>query len=319
MGLIKRTSETIMRMGIAALTILLLVSQAAAQKPIKTDLMPFFDKVTAPPQSCSDAFQKGICSTGSGNVQCDSKKLFEDINTQLDGFMKQINSGEKFTPTDDQAKVMEEIKKKGGADKIKKMSKEEKMKMAMDMMKNMGTPQTHIETEETKDCFAKQNELNQFMSKKVQDDMANYKAMSDSELAVKETHNQVDEWKNAEIKKLPQYSSGEMSAPDPKEVKRVNLEAAEKHIKLADIELKKIAKQWAELKMQFAQPAKLYCESLVKCKYGDAVQNKSWLNLFGLGQGQVITLISELAKRSAEAYNYGAKYYADKVAIEKGN
>lgn len=197
------------------------------------------------------------------------------------------------------------------------MSKEEKMKMAMDMMKNINMPQTQLESEEVKDAFAKQQELTQYMSTNVQEQMNNYKTMADHDKEVADKHTGIDEWEKAEIAKLPRITSGEMSEPDPKEVKRVNLEAANKHIKISDEELKYISGKWADLKGKYKQHATPFCQSLAKCKFGDAAQNKSWVNLFGTGQALVINLISELIKESEDASNYGARYYAEKVRIEK--
>jgi hypothetical protein len=135
---------------------------------------------------------------------------------------------------------------------------------------------------------------------------------------VEDKHTGIDDWERSEIVKLPQISSGEMSAPDPKEVKRVKLEAADKHIKIADEELKYISGRWAELKDNYKQHAFPFCQSLTKSKYGDSAQNKSWVNLFGTGQTLVVNMILDLLMQSANAYNYGAKFYAERVRIEKG-
>jgi hypothetical protein len=305
--------------GILILLILLFSVTVYAQKPVKIDLVPFFEKVLVPPQLCKDAFNKGICKIDDVTVQCDSKELFDELKTTLEGITKEINSVPAYTNMDDKSKIADEIKKKGGADKIKNMSKEEKMKMAMEMMKNINVPQTQLESEEVKDTFAKESELNQFMSGQVQELMNNYKIKADHDKQVEDKHTGIDDWEKSEIAKLPQISSGEMSAPDPKEVKRVKLEAAGKHIKIADDELKYIAGKWTELKDKYKQQAIPFCQSLAKSKYGDAAQNKSWVNLFGTGQTLVVNMISDLLTQSANAYNYGARYFAGKVIIEKGN
>jgi hypothetical protein len=303
--------------GILILLIILFSVTVYPQKPVKTDLIPYFENVLVPPQLCKDAFNKGICLTDNGAVQCDSKKLFDELKTKLDGITKEINSVPAYTSMDDKSKIADEINKKGGADKIKNMSKEEKMKMAMDMMKNMNVPQTQLESEEVKDTFAKESELNQFTSAQVQELMNNYKIKADHDKQVEDKHTWIDDWERSEIAKLPQISTGEMSEPDPKEVKRVKLEAADKHIKVADEELKYISGKWAELKDNYKQHAIPFCQSLAKSKYGDAAQNKSWVNLFGTGQTLVVNMISDLLIQSANAYNYGARYFAERVRIEK--
>jgi len=85
------------------------------------------------------------------------------------------------------------------------------------------------------------NELNQFMSSQMQGQMNNYKAKADHDMKVADTHVGIDDWEKSEISKLPKISSGEMAEPDPKEIRRVKLEAAGNHIKIADEELKYIS------------------------------------------------------------------------------
>jgi hypothetical protein len=306
--------------GIAGLSILLIIlfsGLISAQKPVKIDLIPYFEKVLVPPQLCKDAFNKGICSTDDGDVQCDANSLFDELKTTLERIAKEINSVPAFTSQNDQTKIADEIKKQGGADKIKKMSKEEKMKMAMEMMKNVNVPQTQLESEEVKDTFAKETELNQFMSKQIQEQMNNYKAKADHDKVLADKYAVIDNWEKTEIAKLPRISSGEMAEPDPKEIKKVKVEAADKRIKIADEELKYISGKWAENKEKYKLHAIPFCQSLAKSKYGDEVNNKSWVNLFGTGQSLVVNLISGLIKESESAYNYGARYYALKVSLEK--
>jgi hypothetical protein len=303
--------------GILILFIILFSSVVSAQKPVKTDLIPYFEQVLIPPTLCKDAFDKGKCITTNSEVNCDAQVLFSELREKLDGILKEINSAPAFTSANDQSKVADEIKKNGGADKIKKMTKEEKMKMAMEMMKNMSTPQTQLESEDVKDTFAKETELNQFMSAQIQEQMSTYKAKADHDKVLADKYAVIDNWEKTEIAKLPRISSGEMAEPDPKEVKRVKLEAADKRIKIADEELKYISGKWAENKDKFKLHAIPFCQSLAKCKYGDDVNNKSWVNLFGTGQSLVVNLISGLIKESEAAYNYGAKYYASKVSLEK--
>ena len=302
---------------ILILFIILFSSLVSAQKPVKTDLIPYFEQVLEPPTLCKDAFDKGICKTDNINVQCDAKLLFSELVEKLDGISKEINSAPAFTSANDQSKVADEIKKQGGADKIKKMTKEEKMKMAMEMMKNMSTPHTQLESEDVKDTFAKETELNQFMSAQIQEQMSNSKVKSDHDKVLADKYAEIDNWENTEIAKLPRISSGEMAEPDPKEVKKVKIEAADKRIKVADEELKYISGKWAENKEKYKLHAIPFCQSLAKSKYGDDVNNKSWVNLFGTGQNLVINLIAGLIKESESAYNYGAKYYALKVSLEK--
>lgn len=67
------------------------------------------------------------------------------------------------------------------------------MKMAMDMMKNINRPQTQFESEEVKDAFAKQQELTQYMSTNVQEQMNNYKTKADHDKEVADKHTGIDE------------------------------------------------------------------------------------------------------------------------------
>ena len=100
--------------GLLILIIILFSGSVYAQKPVKTDLVPFFERVLVPPQLCKDAFNKGICKTDNGTVQCDAKKLFDELKTKLDCIAKEINSVPAYICMDDKSKIADEIKKKGG-------------------------------------------------------------------------------------------------------------------------------------------------------------------------------------------------------------
>jgi hypothetical protein len=42
--------------GLSILLIILFFGPVSAQKPVKTDLLPYFDQVLVPPKLCKDAF-----------------------------------------------------------------------------------------------------------------------------------------------------------------------------------------------------------------------------------------------------------------------
>jgi hypothetical protein len=122
---------------IIALLCLVLCS-LQAQVPVKKDLMQILEKVPPPPAHSREASAKLTFEENSGTFSCSTAKLFESIDVALkdveDAYTAQAKSGNAQLPpgvSPDMAKQMQdpEMKKK-----MKGMTKEEKMKMAMEMM-----------------------------------------------------------------------------------------------------------------------------------------------------------------------------------------
>ena len=72
----------------------------------------------------------------------------------------------------------------------------------------------------------------------LQPEFVNAGAMVNEEMRVQgeyeKGHADITDWEKTEIEKLPQIPSGEMSAPDPAQVKAVQLKAADRHIALSN-------------------------------------------------------------------------------------
>jgi len=113
----------------------------SAQVPIKKDLMQMLEKIPPPPATVKDAFAKVIMNDNYGELKCSAKKLFDPIEQEV----KEVEEEFKAQPKPDAGTVIpgvssENAKKMDDPEmkkKMKTMSKEEKMKMAMEMMKSM--------------------------------------------------------------------------------------------------------------------------------------------------------------------------------------
>ncbi|MCX6150520.1 MAG: hypothetical protein NTX22_08370 [Ignavibacteriales bacterium] len=290
-----------------------------AQRPIKTDLLPFFEKVIPPPATAKDAFEK-ICvkSEEAEDPLCNSEPLFKPLKDQLENFLKEINATvlQDNMPNQDQIDMAKKFKDEKMDEKLKNMSKEEKIKWAMEMGKNMG-PQATIESPAVIKAFQDASELTQAYSTELQKVMSNYPAEAEYAQKLEAKHKEIDDWERAEIEKLPNLSTGEMSYKDPQLVHNIKLKAAEKHIAVVDEELQVFGGKWADMK----EKAKLRCapfnESLAKCHYGNDAKNKMMVQSFASGQQLIINTIIGLIAESSKAYETSAPYYARKVKIEK--
>ena len=115
----------------------LLASTLAAQVPVKSNLMLLIDRIPPPPASVKDAYAKTTRRKDTGVLRCSADKVFESVDKETRGveaaYKTQAPDEAAAAPgmSPDLLKKMQdpEMKKQ-----MKKMSKEEKMKMATEMM-----------------------------------------------------------------------------------------------------------------------------------------------------------------------------------------
>jgi hypothetical protein len=299
--------------------LLLITIPNIAQKPIKTDLLPFFEKVVPPPITAKYAFEKTYSKTDEyGNIVCDSDKLFKPLKDQLEMFIKEINAStlQDNMPSQDQMDMAKQMQDPKFREKIKNMSKEEKMKWAMEMAKN-NMPKATVETPEVVKAFKDASELTQATSNDVQKISSTYQIEIEHQKMLEQKHKEIDDWEIAEIDKLPNFSTGEMSYKDPKSVKAVKLKASDKHIAVVDEELKSIDTTWANLKTKYKTRCSPFNESLAKCRYGEDAKTKGWIQVFANAQQLIINNVIDLLTQSQKSFNDAAPYYTRKVKLDK--
>ena len=300
-----------------------LASTLSAQVPVKKDLMLLIDQVPPPPASVRDAYAKTTRSKETGVLRCSADKVFESVDKET----KSVEAAYKAQGPDaaaaasgmspDMVKKMQdpEMKKQ-----MKKMSKEEKMKMAMEMM-NSGAVSQPVVVMDPPPIRAALDEWQKIYNS-LQPEFVNAGAVVKEEMRVQEEyekgHADIADWENAEIAKLPQISSGgEMSAPDPAQVKVVQLKAADQHIALANRRLGVIRSTWNAFAEKTKSRYGVFYQKLMAADY--ALDSKNFSTKKTLADAQMMFLadIGRLVKQSRTAYEESAQWMAHRVEIEQ--
>ncbi len=117
-----------------------IVCSMQAQVPVKKDLMQILAKIPPPPASVREAFAKLSCEERNGSVNCSAATLFESADVALkdveDAYKAQGKAGNAPLPPGVSPEMARKAQDPEMKKKMKGMSKEEKMKMAMEMMDN---------------------------------------------------------------------------------------------------------------------------------------------------------------------------------------
>src|SRR5512146_2531281 len=122
------------------------VSFLSAQVPVKKDLMQMFEKIPTPPATAKDAFTKINAGGGLASPKCSAEKLFSAIEKETKDFEAEYVAQAKAGPGSNAPGMSQENANKMNdpemRKKMKKVTKEERMQMAAEMMKSMPTPGT---------------------------------------------------------------------------------------------------------------------------------------------------------------------------------
>jgi hypothetical protein len=314
-GLMK-TLVVFLALGVIACT-------SVAQVPVKKDLMQILEKVPPPPASVRDAYAKLSCGEGSGAVDCSAAKLFESVDGALkdveDAYKAQATSGNAPLPPGVSPEMARKAQDPEMRKRMKGMSKEEKMKMAMEMMNSgsAGVPVQEVDPPLVRDALAEWMKVTEGIQTEFQRSVEEQQEEVRINTEYAKAHDEIGEWEKLEIEKLPRISSGEMSAPDPAKVKAVQLKAADRHIACADKRLGQIRASWPvsvkRLKTRFG----MFHQKLVAADYASASKNFSTLKV--LSDGQIIMLkdIASVAQHSRSAYEESGRWLAVRKQIEK--
>jgi|GEM_PF-2101153 hypothetical protein len=309
--------KTINIIFLSALLILPL-SGLNAQSPVKQDLLKIMEAVPAPPASSKDAFTKTGSSDADGNITCSAAKVFSAADQQMKGFEDTYVEQAK-------ASVGIPAGMSGGmpggmteadAKKMQNMTKEQKMAMAMAMAGQMSQP-VQMEPPAIKAA----QEAWQVLYGQTQEEFQRGVEMQQEEMNLgieyERAHGELDSLRAVEIMKLPQISSGEMSAPDPVQLKAVKLKYADKHIALADKRLVQISARWkAEMDRIKTRNAD-FLKKLQACGYAEAARNFSTKKILSDGQMQVFKAMVTQVELSRQAWEESAGWQARKKQIEE--
>jgi hypothetical protein len=307
----------------ALLLHLLACSIMVAQTPVSFDLMAILPKIPTPPSSVKEAFAKVIVDSGTGSATCSAAKLFESVESDLNKmeamFKSQPPVAEGTLPPGVSPEMMQKAQDPEFKKKMKSMSREEKMKMAMEMMGSGATaaPVIAEESPEVKSALEARMKLAGEESEEFQRRIREQQEQTKAATEYSKAHADIDAWTTGEISKLPSLSSGEMSYHDPVKVKAVSLKGADKHIALAEKRLPQITKSWqAELNRVKTRYAP-FCEKLVAAKYASDAKNYSTKKLLADQQIIVLGRVATLEKELRTAYEEAASWLAMRKKIEQ--
>jgi hypothetical protein len=300
----------------------LLTSTLPAQVPVKKDLMKLIDQVPPPPASVKDAYAKTTRSKETGGLQCSADKIFESVDKET----KSVEAAYKAQGPDAAAAVsgmspdmMKKMQDPEMKKQMKKMSKEEKMKMAMEMM-NSGAMSQPVVVMDPPPIRAALDEWQKIYNN-LQHEFVNAGAVVKEEMRIQEEyekgHTDISDWEKTEIEKLPQISSGEMSAPDPAQVKVVQLKAADRHIALANRRLEVIRSAWNAFAEKTKSRYGLFYQKLMAADYALDSKNFSTKKTLTDAQMMVLKDLGRLASQSRTAYEESAQWMARRVEIEQ--
>jgi len=305
-------SKSLPRAFAAALVILASISFSWGQKPLKVDVVKYYDKLIPPAPSAKEAYQKAKCSDSSG-ASCSDDALFEGLRGTLITHLKDLAASDGGAGGD----MMKQMQDPDFQKKLASMSQEEKMKFAMEMAQQMKPPEpTTAEPPQVTSVMREAGKINDEVG---QEDMKRMEK-AQSELAYRQKidaeHKAIDTWQQAEIERLPVIHDKTEDHPDPKGVHRVKLEAIDKHLAVVDRELKAQSAAWSkDVSAQKLRYGK-FASDLAAIHYGDDAANDVTRNMLSMTQRHMLTDMQMLLERSNQLWNDSANWYAKKVAIQ---
>jgi hypothetical protein len=202
--------------------------------------------------------------------------------------------------------------------KLKNLSKEEKMKLAMEMMNSMsaGRPATETDPAPVRAALDEWQKLSNDTQAEFQRSVAEQHEEVKSASEYEKSHSEIDTWEATEIAKLPQISSGEMSAPDPLKVKAVKLKSSDKHIAAANKRLEQIRSQWRASLDHINARYTAFNNKLVAAKYAADSKNFSSKKILADAQIIILNAIGRQIAQSRNAWEESASWQARRVSIE---
>lgn len=306
------------------LFLFLCIHPITAQVPVKHDILAIVGEIPAPPATAKDAYAGVTVDEGTGPATISAAGLFRSVEARLkaaeDDYKAQESAVRNAVPpgmNPDMARMAQdpEFKKK-----MKSMSKEERMKLAMQMMSsspNAGAPVLKPEPPAVRAALDEWQKLAATMQAEFERGVALQNAFQTAAEADQKGHDEIRAWEEAAIAALPKISSGEMSAPDPAKVKRVRLQAADKHIALADKRLAAMAKEWASVRDHVRSRYATFYAKLIAADYAAGSPNPSTQKLLSDGQMTTMKDVALVNKLSRDAYEAAAAWIAHRKAIEK--
>ena len=313
-----------MKIHLSIIALCTLISSMFAQVPVKQDVLKILGEIPAPPATATEAFTRITAGQTTPSGEVSAAALFANAESQLkaavDAYKSQEAAVKNAVPpgvNPDMARMAQdpEFKKK-----MKSMSKEERMKLAMSMMSSAPAPGTTAlkpDPPEVQAALAEWQKLAADIQTEFNRGVAFQNAMTAATEADRRVHDEITRWEHSEIAKLPQISSGEMSAPDPVLVKRVRLLGADKHIAAANKRLAVFNKEWAAQRGHVHARYEAFSARLITADYAAASPNFSSQKILSDAQMSMLKDVTAVAQLSRDAYESAASWVAHKLAVER--
>jgi hypothetical protein len=303
------------------LLIFIIAISLQAQAPVKKDIMQLLEKSPAPPVSVKEAFSKVTTNTDYNGSKCSAEKLFQSVDQEVKAVEAEYKAQEKSITSSGMPGLSPENAKKMGDPEMKKkmkgMSKEEKIKMAMEMMKSAPAGGAEMDPPPVRAALDEWQKIYNNMQTDFQKSVAEQQVETKLNEEYQKSQDEISKWEQDEINKLPQISSGEMSAPDPAKVKQVKLKAADKHIALADKHLEKTRSDWRASVDRTKTKYTPFYKKLIVANYAADTKNFSSKKILSDAQMMILQDISHQIEQSRNAWEESASWQARRVDIEK--
>ena len=298
--------------------VLTLAVAVHAQSPVQKDLLKVLGAIPPPPATAAEAFAKCVCDRSS----CSAEKVFSIVAAELreaeDMYTSQEASVKAAVPpgmSPEAARMAQdpEMKKK-----MKSMSKEERMKLALSMMGSgpSGTPAVQSDPPPVQNALAEWQKVAPDVVPEFKRGAAAQDALRTAEEADRKAHDEIAKSEQASIAQLPNLSTGEMNYHDPAQVKAVRLKAADRHIALAEKRLAIVRKEWAADRDRIQSRYGKFHAALVGANYAQASPNFSSRKILSDAQMTLLKEIAVSVQWSRESYENAARWVAHKRFVE---
>ena len=306
--------------ALAAVLLVLPLSLLTAQVPVKQDLIKMLEAVPAPPANSKDAFAKVAVADAEGNITCSAAKVFALTDQQAknveDTYTEQAKAAMGANPNGVPAGMPGAGMTEADANRIKSMTKEQKIAMAMAMAGTMNQP---VQMEPP--AIRAAQEAWQVLYAQTQEEFQRGVEMQQEEGKLQreyeQAHSELDSLQAIEIGKLPQLSTGEMNYRDPVLVKAVKLKFAEKHIAVADKRLAQIGARWQAEVSRIKTRNADFLKKLAACGYAEGAKIFSTKKILSDGQMTVFKSILTQVELSRHAWEESASWQGLKKRIEQ--
>jgi len=310
----------ITKLARAAVMLALPLSLLTAQVPVKQDIMKMLEAVPAPPASSKDAFVKVSVTDAEGNITCSAAKLFAVTDQQLksfeDTYTMQAKAAMGANPNGVPAGMPGAGMTEADANRIKSMTKEQKIAMAMAMAGTMNQ-QVQMEPPAVKAAQEAWMAVYAQTQEEFQRGVAMQQEEGKLQSEYEQTHAELDSLQAIEISKLPQLSTGEMSYADPVLLKALKLKYADKHIAVADKRLAQIGTRWQTEVTRIKTRNADFLKKLAACGYAAGAKNFSTKKILSDGQMTVMTAMMTQVELSRHAWEESAGWQGMKKRIEQ--